>query len=225
MKKLVMAAAALALSAGTATAQDAAYDWSGAYIGAQVGYGWSGSDAWLRLNSANLHYFPLEPKGALGGLYAGYNHQFVNKAVLGAEIDIAASDINADATLLYDLAGVVVPNNVATAKLKWSGALRGRVGYAFDRILPYATAGIVFGRYEVIPDYAYTPPLPGEKTHVGWTIGAGVEYALTEKLTTRIDYRYSDFGSMTYATPGFPNNDTRVDLKTQDIRLGIAYKF
>ena len=101
----------------------------------------------------------------------------------------------------------------------------GRVGYAFDRILPYATAGVAFGRYEVIPDYASTPPLPGEKTHVGWTIGAGVEYTFTEKLTSRVDYRYSDFGSVTYAIPGFPDNDTHVELKNHDIRLGIAYKF
>lgn len=124
MKQLLLAAAVFALSVGTAAAQDATYDWSGAYIGVQIGYGWSDSDAWLRDDGADYRYFPLEPKGAIGGIYAGYSHQFANKVMLGAEIDIAASDISADETLLYEAGVLVSTPNSATAKLKWSGSLR-----------------------------------------------------------------------------------------------------
>src|SRR5690606_18476961 len=226
MKKLIAAAAGLVFSAGSTFAQEASFDWTGAYVGAQAGYGWSGSDTWAMQNDTDLAYFPLEPDGLLTGIYLGYNQHLDNGIVLSAEADVTISNLSSGEAWLYYPDGTPYPlRNTATSRLEWSGALRARVGYAFGRFLPYAAAGVAAGKYEVIPDYFDTPPLPGDKTSVGWTAGVGVEYAVTDKLTSRIEYRYTDFGSKTYEITGFPTFYTRAELKTHDVRIGIGYRF
>ncbi len=203
------------------------YNWSGAYVGAQAGYAWGDSVGgdYVKTTGAVDVLGAVDPHGFLGGLHVGYNYQFTNNIVLGAEGDINFANLKGSANPLHTGSGVGVPGNSATAEMDWNGSVRARVGYAIDRFLPYMTGGVAFGRYKFTPTYAATGPLPGSRTQTGWTIGAGLEYALSDHLTTRIEYRYTDFGSAKYDIPGFAAFETRVKLKTNDVRIGLTYKF
>lgn len=204
-------------------ADTSAFSWNGGYIGAQAGYVWGDSTYTKPEWPGYEAYF--DPDGFLGGIYAGYNHQLNNSIVLGGELDFAISGIDGES--LYYENGIPWDDTLGTAEMKWSGALRARVGYAFDRFMPYLAGGLAFARYEYgVWDAAEDAGFRTSETMTGWTIGGGAEYAATDHLILRAEYRYSDFGDNRVdqaATMDWWTND--VDLKTHDIRLGIAYKF
>ena len=93
-----------------------------------------------------------------------------------------------------------------------------------DRLLPYVTGGLAFGHYSMTLDHG-SDHTEYSGTSTGWTIGAGLEYAFTNHLTTRIEYRYTDFGSIHGVFSGFPNESLDASLKSHAVRLGLSYKF
>lgn len=229
MKSILLATVGLLGLSGSAFAADAvtttepapaplpvasSYNWSGAYVGAQAGYGWGRSH--LKV-VANGNYADPDPHGFLGGIYAGYNHQFANNVVLGVEADAAFGDIKGSGPGRF-AAGPVFPGVDVSGQSKWTGALRARAGYAVDRWLPYVAGGVAFTKYKVSVNEGGN--ITGDsRSLTGWTIGAGVEYAFSDRLIGRFDYRYTDFGHKNFARV------FDVDLKTHDLRVGIAYKF
>ncbi|MFC4625556.1 outer membrane protein, partial [Daeguia caeni] len=102
---------------------------------------------------------------------------------------------------------------------------------SFDRWMPYIAGGVAFGnvktsvRYEDYEDDDYIAA-SYSKTMTGWTLGAGVDYAVTDNLIARLEYRYTDYGHKDY-TSYFDDevSTVRNKFQTHDIRLGIAYKF
>jgi outer membrane immunogenic protein len=240
MKKLLAAAAVLALSAGSAYAADLAlkpaepvaplvmpYSWTGFYAGIDAGYQWS-SARWENTAIDNRQ-FNLDPNGALVGLHAGYNYQLENGVVLGAEADIAYSWAKSD-----DVHSINVDRFwTANSKLDLQGTGRLRVGYAFDRFLPYLTAGIAIARYEVGTGSTFQGPqaYSFKDTRVGWVIGAGVEYAVTDNWSVRAQYLYASYGSKD--NDGIPTQFPtapkvaafKTDLATHTVSLGLSYKF
>ncbi|MGB3643088.1 MAG: outer membrane protein [Mesorhizobium sp.] len=201
------AAVALALGASPAFAADvivaqeyapvapaAVYDWSGPYLGVQLGYG--AGEASSDIGGPRL---VLDADGFVAGGYAGWNFQNGN-FVYGLETDFNYSDVkgNVDAFL-----------GPAEYGFDWYGSTRARVGLAVDRFLPFATAGVAYTKA-----YGKDGGIKEADTYVGWTAGAGLEYAFTDNLIGRAEYRYHDFGS---------KNDTKVKLHT--VTVGVAYKF
>jgi outer membrane immunogenic protein len=169
-----------------------------------------------------------DPKGFIGGVYGGYDRQFDNNVVLGGEVDFAGGDVKGDS--LYYVDDNPVANNAGQAKLRWSGAVRARLGYAVDRFLPYLAGGVAFASYEYgagVSHSGHYDSFSASDTRVGWTVGAGIEYAFSDNLIGRFEYRYADFGSKTLdvAETGAWAVGNKVDLKTNDIRVGIAYRF
>jgi outer membrane immunogenic protein len=134
-----------------------------------------------------------EVSGALLGATLGYNHQ-VGSWVLGIEGDIDWSSIGGQVT------GPVmgIPATFET-QLPWLNTFRGRVGYAFGSFLPYITGGGAFGGVRATD--AITIPGSGNvlgglsDVRLGWTAGAGLEYALTQNLSVKAEYLYVDLGS------------------------------
>jgi outer membrane immunogenic protein len=108
--------------------------------------------------------------------------------------------------------------------LDWEGAARLRLGYAVDRFLPYIAGGVAFGKVDLerIDDLGASLGSTDE-TFTGWTVGVGLEYAFTDNFIGRAEYRYTDFGNEDMTINDLPA--TNVDLTTNDVRLGIAYKF
>jgi outer membrane immunogenic protein len=231
MKSTFLAGAMLLAFGGAAFAADAvvdevvvvdsAYNWSGVYVGAQLGYAWGDSEM-------ELLAFPVtsnpEPDGILGGVYLGYNAQLGNGIVVGAEGDFAFADLH-DSDGIFGPDGVAIPGQSIEVDVNWTAAVRARLGYAAGRFLPYIAGGVAFADVDhegfSAPDASAGG---GSDTFVGWTIGAGAEYAFTDNVIFRAEYRYTDFGSEDYATTdNFEAHS--VDLTTNDVRLGVSYKF
>lgn len=211
MRKLVIAimAAAFALPiVGVAEAADAVatppvapapaatveplYIWSGPYAGAFLGYNWGDVDT----GSNNVD-------GAAGGVFAGYNWQF-DKYVVGIEGDLGYS--GADGTS----SGLEVKQGAF-------GSVRGRLGIDLNPFLLYATGGVAAASAK-FDDGASSD----RNTHIGWTAGAGAEAAVTDNVTARIEYRYTDYGSKDYNLSTGP---VSAGFDEQSVRAGIGIKF
>ncbi|MBL8578798.1 MAG: hypothetical protein JNK47_16370 [Mesorhizobium sp.] len=95
---------------------DASYNWSGVYVGAQVGYGWGASDVAYTAGMPSGSGWWLDPNGIVGGAYLGYNHQFSSGLVLGVETDLNVND--GSETVTY------IDSNVPTPAGLWDGTLR-----------------------------------------------------------------------------------------------------
>lgn len=232
MKFAVLAALIVSASSGASFAADAitttepapaplpvasAYNWSGAYIGGQIGYGW-GNDKW---SFQGIDYtVPAKPDGFLGGIYGGYNWQVGNGFVLGADADFTFSGMKKSG-IDGDDAGTPDPTYGYGSKIDWTAALRGRLGYGADRFLPYIAGGVAFAHQNV--SASLSSPFSESATRTGWTIGLGVDYAATDNLIVRAEYRYSDFGKKTFSPAGWTPFDDR--LSVNDVRVGVAYKF
>jgi len=191
------------------------FSWTGGYLGGQIGYGWGKS----RLSGVD---FPNEvkPDGFLGGLYAGYNFDLGNNVILGVDGDITYNDLKDGESENYGPGFDVGTEN----KLRWSGAVRGRLGVAVDRFLPYIAGGVAFGN---VKNLAYVGPISSSesKTLTGWTAGAGVDYAATDNIIVRLEYRYTDYGRKDFNGTGDFGFNVENKFKTNEIRLGVAYKF
>ena len=191
-----------------------AYNWSGFYIGIHGGYGWG---------DVNL----LGGSGDIDGWFAGgtlgWNWQGAGSPwVFGIEVDSAWSNIERDVTTV---AGGIVAN--AFSDLTYFGTARARLGYAFDRAMIYATGGLAWGHNEIGASVAVPGFVVGatsSNTHMGYAVGAGVEWALANNWTAKVEYLYLDLGSETYfggaAGGGF---DASLDVHT--VKVGLNYRF
>ena len=130
--------------------------------------------------------------GFLGGFQAGYDWVF-GKTVVGAVADFGWSSLSVTAT---GTRGGVTGSG--RSKLDYVGTIRGRVGYAMDRTLIYAHGGIAFGRTKQTLTVSGVGSFGGAKTKTGYTIGAGVEYAVNDTVSVQGEYSYTDLGTHTY---------------------------
>jgi outer membrane immunogenic protein len=197
------------------------YNWSGPYVGISGGWGWGDSSHAVGVPGFALSSGDFNVDGGLIGLTLGFNYQ-TGPWVLGIEGDISWTDISGGTTV----AGVIPPGVLATgtftSSLDWLGTVRGRIGYAFDRLLPYVTGGVAFG--DVNGAYLVTTPAgtvagAGSDTKVGWTVGAGFEYGFTPNLSAKTEYLYVDLGKATAAPAD------RVDFTTHILRAGLNWRF
>jgi outer membrane immunogenic protein len=234
--RLLIAAALLFGSTASSWAADAisqdvvvvdnAYNWSGVYIGAQAGYSWGSADVNYAGYPDGQYAWDLNPDGAIGGIYAGVNWQMASGLVVGAETEFNAHG-NSDRAVYIDNYAPTAPGYYdMEAKLDWSGSTRLRLGYAMDRWMPYVTGGVAYGHYKTnLYDES-----EGEGNLLGWTAGAGVEYAVTNNLRVRLSYLYTDFGSDDFST--YYNTDGteydgpfKIDLDSHAVQVGISYNF
>jgi outer membrane immunogenic protein len=232
MKAFLNASAALALTgmvgvaaAGTASAADLArkapppvtkappppaylpYNWTGFYVGVNGGYGF-GRSKWSGLPSG------FDVKGGMFGGQLGYNWQF-GQFVYGLEGDADWTDLRGAARIAA--CGMMM----CQTKNDYLSTARGRIGFAADRWLPYATAGLAVGNI-----HATAPGFAGiDKTNAGWTAGGGFEFALVGNWTAKAEYLYVDLGKDGCGVMcGLPMGNN-VSLTSNVVRAGINYRF
>lgn len=232
------------------------FSWTGFYVGANIGYGWGQSktrtaldptSSWaveapaFRTGWAALSNGTTNPSGVLGGIQAGYNYQ-MNSIVLGLEADINLSGMKGNSTTF----GAPTPPGPPTytwmrsAKNDWFLTLRPRIGVTFDRTLVYVTGGLavgdIKGDWSVLGSNGYSKAGSVNKTKAGWTIGGGVEQAINQNWSVKLEYLYTDLGRVDYASfyrPGStfapPGANYREllsqDLKFHTVRVGVNYRF
>ncbi len=182
--------------------------WSGVYAGLQAGYTHAELEDRLGGLRAERDFGDVS-----GGLYAGYMHQLASRFVLGAEADLNVANLRRTGDAKVYRGSRHVDDVEIYDRIKWTGGLRARVGYAAGQFQPYVTGGLGIVKYrgDLVNDKAY-----------GWTVGAGVEYAATENLIARMEYRYSDYGEAR-ERPG--HGIPTVDVVSHDLRMGLALKF
>lgn len=188
----------------------APFSWTGFYVGLSGGYGW-GSSTWS--NAGISDSFNL--KGGLFGETLGYNLQS-GVLVWGIEGDFSASWIKGS----ENSAGTVCGVGGCETWITGLGTVRGRVGYAADRWLPYITGGLAVGSIKMSPNTGVSDVT----TKTGWTLGAGVEYAFAGPWSAKLEYLYVDLGTATcsVATCG---TSTDVSVTTNIVRAGLNYRF
>jgi outer membrane immunogenic protein len=222
MKRLFLVAVGLIALMGSAAAADLppgpgpyykappflppAYNWSGFYLGVNGG-GAFGSSTWDSAGGFNM-------TGGLVGGTLGYNYQ-IGPAVLGVEGDIDWSRVSGSTTTPACPGG-------CTTNDSWLSTVRARLGYAADRFMPYVTGGAAFGNIN-----ASTPGLPGASaTNAGWTIGAGLEFAIAGHWTAKAEYLYVDLGNFNCGAGCSAGAVTdNVSFTANIIRGGINYRF
>jgi outer membrane immunogenic protein len=198
-----------------------AFTWTGFYLGANAGYGWNtggGNEYCIdnlgALNGPTCQALPpgvsgtSKGHGALVGGQLGYNWQS-GRVVYGLESDFDAAFIRSNTGVNGPFSGIggglALPPGVFTSSLDLEslGTFRGRLGYAFiDRLLVYATGGLAYG--EAKASSLFTSPVTAtnyvgstEKFRAGWVIGGGLEYALTNSWSVKLEGLYYDLGKIT----------------------------
>jgi len=188
----------------------APFTWTGFYVGVSGGYGWGRSNWTNTVTAVSTGDFDIN--GALVSGTVGYNLQ-TGTFVWGLEGDFGGSWIKGTDTATCGLGGCETRNS-------WLGTGRGRIGYAWNRWLPFVTGGAAFG------DIKMSGPLGGSETKskVGWTAGGGVEYAFSGPWSAKVEYLYVDLGT---AGCGAVNcgADFDVKFKTNLVRAGVNYRF
>jgi outer membrane immunogenic protein len=186
------------------------FSWSGLYMGVQLGYAGGNTEASSGPTAGFNQSYDYKSSGWLGGAHAGYNFQRGN-LVYGLEADLEKSSQDGNGTGSRGFAH--------STALDWQGSVRGRLGLAFDRTLVYGTAGWAFGDVKVDKGFANYSDVRN-----GWTAGVGVEHMLTQSLSARIEYRYTDFGRADYGNTTI-NSIDRSSLDQHAVRAGLSLKF
>ncbi len=223
MRKVLFSAVTLAALTGSALAADLpstksvpvyvpAFTWTGFYAGVEGGA--------VFPNIRGDGYSSFSTLGALGGV-VGYNYQISPTFVIGLEGDGGA---------LWGSGHSVVNNSLLSAYSSTSlnstyfADVRGRLGYAMDRALLYVAGGVAFGNIEtnyLLPVVA-APGLQITSSRTGWTIGGGLEYAIWDNWVGRVEYRYTDLGSVNIRNPYVIDH---VSSSSSEVIFAWIYKF
>lgn len=169
-------------------------NWAGAYAGGNVQYDMG------RFGSHDSY----NARATGGSVFGGYNMQS-GQIVYGAEADLGYSGQD----------GAI--NSTIKGEQGMNGSVRGRVGYDMNPFLLYGTAGLAASNNKVSDATS-----SDKKTALGYTVGAGVEGMVTNNITARVEYRYSDYQHKSYALDSGTHD---VDLDNHSVKVGMAYKF
>ena len=204
------------------------HNWTGFYVGAHSGYGWAKPDV-VNPATGGPAGSPLpSPTGGIVGIQVGYNFQF-DRWVLGAEADFTFSGIKGGVDCFsfgcapngLHLFGH--PDEFAT--------FTARIGYSFDRFLPYAKGGLFWGHEDFeqtgLAGAHCVPTCTGSNQNLGWTIGAGTEYAVTTNWSLKLEYDFmTDFDKARTVVKNARGDQNLFDESRtiQVVKFGINYK-
>jgi len=219
----------------------AVYDWTGAYVGGHVGYGW-GSSHWTAHDSSgpslsgSLDFykgfdFSKGTGSFLGGFQAGYNTMLPSHLVLGIEGDVSfPNTIKATQQISSPSIGQASYGEM----VQYFGTLRGRIGYSFHNWLIYGTGGFAwtydqFTRAQIAGTPLGGTAAPGTSesslhSRTGGTVGAGVEVPFAPNWSAKLEYLFTHFGTISV---NFPVAAQRFNsnLSINEVRLGLNYNF
>lgn len=231
------------------------YDWTGFYAGLHGGVGFGENNAALLVDYPDFdagdfalaavdlgpdyerreNIDDIDLMGGIGGVQAGYNWQH-GAIVFGLEADLSVANI----TGADDDENDVNNNGVAT-NYEALGSVRARVGVAADRLLAYATAGVAYARgydsytYQNLDDGFVADPATNDFSDIGYVIGAGAEYAITDSVSIKAEYQFAHFGEsdawdVDDAAGGEvfgPGSDTfeAIEHSVHTVRVGLNLSF
>jgi outer membrane immunogenic protein len=211
------------------------------YVGAHAGWGHVDTDAsttWTPVGFGDPFTYSHDGNGFLAGGQIGFNYQIANW-VVGIEADLSWTDIGSTTTVAPLTAGGIAAlgsSHTSSFDMNWFGTVRGRLGFAANNLLIYATGGFAFGEFEYATVTA--DPLGSgllatsgrSVTRTGWTVGAGAEWGFAPNWSLKAEYLYFDLGDITgvavdpVAAPAV-SVTTNFDNTGHILRLGVNYRF
>jgi outer membrane immunogenic protein len=230
------------------------YNWTGIYIGGNVGGGWS-EDSGATLCSEggvvngpgcqNVPGGTINGSGVIGGVQAGYNWQVGPSWLIGIEADIQGADIKGSTTVNGPFPffgggfGLAATRYTASERIDWFGTVRGRAGMTAGPVLLYVTGGLAYGHArlntDLVDPFPFTFPASASVTKAGWTAGGGVEWGFAGNWSVKVEGLYYDLGTTTVrAGPTVGAGDPAVAVFTRgkefDLhgvigRVGLNYRF
>jgi outer membrane immunogenic protein len=237
-----------------------AFSWSGCYIGGNVGGKWSRTDGSVNVGPTGtgtglgapgtVLFGSADASSVIAGGQIGCNIQTGNW-VFGLEGDADWQRLRLSRTLGGTLPFPFIPGDTFDLASDWQASARGRIGYAWDRWLMYATGGAAFTNIKAGTNFIAAnfggvafpaTVLTDGKTLVGWTVGGGLEYAITNNWIAGIEGRYSNYGTTTFnsglvatvftpsTAPGagtftFAPSTQTIKLETFEVMGRLSYKF
>jgi outer membrane immunogenic protein len=219
-----------------------AFSWSGFYLGGNAGVSAGNFNTTDQFGVYGIgDRYTADSRGFSGGGQVGYNYQLPgSNYVVGIEADFQGSTLQGS----YDNVQTSEGGWQDGAKVNWWGTVRGRAGYAVGNVLPFVTGGLAYGHVTtsgscwtagIWPFSCDQSQGSASGTHVGWTAGAGLEYAIARQLTFKVEYLYTDLGSVstpnnyldaTFGGPiSSPGDDMRTSTAFSTLRVGVNYKF
>lgn len=201
----------------SARAQGAAASWSGLYVGGHAGSAWH-DISYVELDDPDAAISP-STMGPAGGVLAGYARPLTH-FVIGMEFDAGT----ASAHVTSDDPG----NDYSAFELGWNSHLRGRLAYPRGRVAPFFAAGLAALRMrsdDVDDDFG-----EGTATHVGWSVGGGVDAAVTSRFAIRAEFLHDDYNTARHAItapagPFFPAYKIEVTSRSNVLRAAVLYRF
>jgi outer membrane immunogenic protein len=205
-----------------------AYSWTGFYLGGHVGAGWATND-W---NASGFIGVPQSLRlgagsatGFLGGVQAGLNYQ-VDAMVFGLESDVSWAQISGESC------NTIQGGIHCTSKAERLGTITGRFGIVADRALVYLKGGATWLHDEHVLSIIGSPDASVSGDKWGWTGGAGIEYALTQNWSAKLEYDFMDFGNqqLVFVTTPVGTTETQtttaeIKQRIQTVKFGLNYKF
>lgn len=235
----------LFLSGAALTANAQTDRWNGFYVGINAGYADAGSGTGTFSNQTGLSgpvgagaypsSFGIKQSGGLIGVQVGKNFALGNNIVVGLETEINYADISGSSTYQFAGTSSFASSSVyGSDKIDWFGATKLRLGYLVNNdIQIYVTGGLAYGGGQTKISNT-VPTFPASNAYgstnwnnVGWTIGAGAEWAFTESLSLRLEYAYLDLGSTSVTMKEGPPYSITYNMshKTNIFRAGLNYSF
>jgi outer membrane immunogenic protein len=204
-------------------ATPANFDWSGFYIGAEGGVAFQGIRGPIDGLEGPAPYHIARNATQLGALL-GYNHQ-IGSMVVGLDGDVDALSGPADRAASADHLGNIY--NISGTET-YNADVRARIGYALGRSLIYLAGGVAFGSVNVRYAGGQFSTLPSSLSYrtdrAGWTLGGGVEYAFTNDVIGRAEYRYTDLGSARNADQNVSFSDNP-RFNSSAVTAALIFKF
>lgn len=218
---LAMGGTALAADLSTFTPVEAVApgpSWTGCYVGVHVG-GSKGD----KISDAPFSDYTGDIKGPIGGGHAGCDYQ-LDRIVIGLVGDISATGIDGAEDVI--IGGPLL--TTSTTEIDWFATIRGRVGMSFDSFLVYATGGVAIADVTVnLSTGAFPEGQDQSNTHLGWTVGGGAEFKVTEHISVFGEYLYADLGDedYSYVAPLTPQTHNIALDDLHIVKVGASYRF
>lgn len=197
------------------------YNWTGFYVGGHAGYFWGRT----RVEEDGVVTEPnAKTNGFVGGVLGGYNWQ-TGPVVLGIEGDFGWSNAHGTGTVTPPAPTVITTQLPNQYDVNWTSHVRGRLGYAADRWLFFVAGGLAIADFNFQEGATITTIIPAQvgATFVGWSIGGGIEYAITQNILARAEFLYDNFGHKDYI--GSDGDPYRAKLTGSTARGALAWKF
>lgn len=197
--------------------------WTGAYIGANLGWG-GGTDKYdlAPVGGSSIGTLALNSSGVAGGGQLGFNYAIQN-FVVGLETDIAGTAIS-DRT---DFSLFGAPVLQGGSKLNYIGTVRARVGYSIGPTLLYVTGGFAYADSSTRIDLNGLGSTDTNRMHIGYSVGGGVEYALTPAVSLRTEYLRAELDRKRLTTTA--NNGGAFEATHKPtvnlVRAGVNFRF